>query len=450
MATPTPSNENETRKASVDAHASQDDGAESTLEARKLQLEQPEFEVPDGGFQAWSTVAGAWLVLFATFGFAFTFGVYEDYYVRIYLNEHSPSSIAWIGSFQLMMPFFCGPVAGRIFDNGGFHQLQIAGGLVFTISSFLLSLAKPNKYYQIFLAQAVGMGVGIGLVFLPSLSIVVHHFKRRRGLASGIIMSGTSVGATVLPIMLNHLLPRVGFAKAVRYSSILIPPCIVVGNLLMRTRLPPRSKRGGNQAPPDIKSFFRDAAYMGATLGMVFGLFGLYFSVIYLQLYSVQHNVDPNLAFYSLAILNASGAVVRIIGNWLADLYGPFNAMFSMSVATGALIWGVLGINSGASLVVISILYGATSSSWLALTFPAFTSLAKGPEEVGARVGIALFLCSFAVLGSAPIQGALLTDQYHWIRPIAFSATMTFASAVCFIVTRTILLRRWKKGGWKA
>lgn len=39
-----------------------------------------------------------------------------------------------------------------------------------------------------------------------------------------------------------------------------------------------------------------------------------------------------------------------------------------------------------------------------------------------ARTGLALALSSFGSLGAAPVQGALLTHDFHWIRPIAFSA----------------------------
>ena len=40
----------------------------------------------------------------------------------------------WIGSFQLMMLFLMGPIAGKIFDNGGFHVIEIVGGSIFTLS----------------------------------------------------------------------------------------------------------------------------------------------------------------------------------------------------------------------------------------------------------------------------------------------------------------------------
>ncbi|KAJ7126153.1 hypothetical protein C8R44DRAFT_874531 [Mycena epipterygia] len=57
-----------------------------------------------------------------------------------------------------------------------------------------------------------------------------------------------------------------------------------------------------------------------------------------------------------------------------------------------------------------------------------------------ARTGIALALSSFLSLFSAPIQGALLTQDFIWIRPVAFSATMMTVGACCYAVT-TFLVR---------
>ena len=48
------------------------------------------------------------------------------------------------------------------------------------------------------------MGFGLGLTFLPSLSIIGHHFRTRRALAVGIVISGSSAGGIVFPIMLNR------------------------------------------------------------------------------------------------------------------------------------------------------------------------------------------------------------------------------------------------------
>ncbi|KAJ7436890.1 MFS general substrate transporter [Mycena galericulata] len=410
-------------------------------------LDADHFEVPDGGFEAWMTVAGASLVQAGTFGYAFTFGVYEDYYVRVYLSNHTPSSISWIGAFQLAQPFLWGPIAGKIFDDGGFRKLEFVGGLIFTFSVFMLSLCKPGQYYQIFLAQALGMGIGLGLTFLPTVSIVVHHFKRRRGLASGIVLAGSSVGAVFFPIMLNNLLPKLGFGQAIRVSGAIVPVCIVVGNLMMRTRLPPRSKRGGKNTTTPIKAFFFEPVYMMGVLGTFLALLGLFFPLVYIQLFSVQHNVDSKLAFYSIAMLNASGAVVRPLANHFTDLFGPFNIMTLFSLGCGVIIFAMLGINNDAGLVIISLLYGACFSAVLSLAFAGFASLAKGPEEVGARVGVALALCSIATLISPPIQGVLLTSDFHWVPPVAFAGSTALAGSGFFLLTRTLqsrIMSNWR------
>ena len=54
----------------------------------------------------------------------------------------------------------------------------------------MLSLVKPHNYYQNFLAQGIGMGLAMGILFMPSLSIASHYFKKRRALAMGIMLSG--------------------------------------------------------------------------------------------------------------------------------------------------------------------------------------------------------------------------------------------------------------------
>ncbi|KAJ6493615.1 MFS general substrate transporter [Mycena vitilis] len=339
-----------------------------------------------------------------------------------------------------MMPFALGVVSGKLFDSGYFHVVEIAGGIIFTFSLFMLSLAKPLQYYQIFLSQGLGQGIGLGLTFVPTLSITVHYFHKRRGLASGVALSGSALGATVFPIMLNHLIPTIGFARAVRATGYIVIGCLTVGNALMRTRLPPRSKRPG-ATTPDIRSFFSDYAYLWAVFALLLSSIGFYFPVLYIQLYSVQHSVGSNLAFYSIAILNVSSAFGRISGNYLADVYGPFNVQIPYTLFAGATIWAMLGIHNSASLVVVSILYGFFSGAWLALAFVCMSSLARSADEVGARTGLALALSSVGSLVSSPIQGALLTSSYVWIRPAAFSGCMMFGGAGAFLVARTIQAR---------
>lgn len=398
-------------------------------------------QIPDGGATAWLTVAGAWLILFCSFGYVNAFGVYEDYYTRVYMTNKTSSEIAWIGSTQLCLQFVMGLVSGKLFDEGYFHLTIGFGSLLYVFCLFMLSLAKENQYYQVFLPQAIGLGIALGLVFLPSIGVISHHFARRRALAMGIVTSGSSCGGIVFPIMLNKVFERHGFGWGVRSTAFVVLACLIVANLLMRTRLPPKSKRPPTP-PPDFKGIMSDSAYLITILGAFLVLMGLFLPIFYIQLFSVVHGIDGNLAFYSLAILNAASIFGRTIPNFVADRFGPFNLLIPCSAITGVLIFAMFGIKSSAALIIFSILYGFFSGAYVSLISPVVISLAKNMQEIGIRLGLAFAIVGFAALTGTPIAGALLSSKLTWWRPITYSGIVVLAGCVALTVARGIVAKR--------
>ena len=121
-----------------------------------------------------------------------------------------------------------------------------------------------------FLAQGVGVGLGVGMLFLPSLSIVAHHFRNRRALATGIAVSGASCGGVVFPIMLNRLFsnPSMGFANGVRVSGAVVAALLAVANAVMRTRLPPKRRSFSSVFSRDyMRRILGDHAYTTSAVG---------------------------------------------------------------------------------------------------------------------------------------------------------------------------------------
>lgn len=135
------------------------------------------------------------------------YGVYQDYYVRTFLTNYSPSTIGWIGSVQLFFQFSFGIIAGRLFDGGYFYHMMIGASTLYVFSYYMLSLAQPQQFYQVFLSQGIAAGIGLGFLFLPSIGVVAHHFRRRRSFAMGIVVSGSSCGGLVFPVMLKYVFP---------------------------------------------------------------------------------------------------------------------------------------------------------------------------------------------------------------------------------------------------
>ncbi|EJD54743.1 MFS general substrate transporter [Auricularia subglabra TFB-10046 SS5] len=405
------------------------------------------FEIPDGGARAWATICGAWFIMFATFGAVSSFGVFEDYYVRVYLTNHTASDVAWIGSVQLFFVHAVGVIAGKLFDDGYFHHLQIGGGTLYIICTFLLSLARPRSYYQIFLAQGVGAGIGLGLVFLPTAAVISHHFQRRRALAVGIAYSGSSAGGVALPIMMNKLLhSHLSFGNAVRAFAGLLAGCLVIGNALVRTRLPPKSKRPPVPGPqPSFKAFLMDVPFMCAVAASGLLALALFFPLFYIQLDAVLHGVDANLSFYLITALNAASIPGRLLPTFLADRFGIFNIQIFCGAASGAVVLGMLGIGSSpAPPIVLAILYGFFTGAIISLATPMTVALSNHVNEIGSRIGLVFLALGISSLLGSPIAGWLLTSRYTWWKPITFSAVMWMASIVVFLPARASVAR--KKG----
>lgn len=84
----------------------------------------------------------------------------------------------------------------------------------------------------------MGSGIAAGLLFVPSTAVTAHYFRRKRTLVLTFVATGSSLGATIHPIMLNHLLNGpLGFSNGVRASAGLITVLLLIACLCMRTRL---------------------------------------------------------------------------------------------------------------------------------------------------------------------------------------------------------------------
>ncbi|RDB20144.1 Riboflavin transporter MCH5 [Hypsizygus marmoreus] len=371
----------------------------------------------DGGARAWATVAGGFFITLVTFGYANAFGVYQDIYTRA--GTASPSRISWIGSTQLFFLLGMGLPAGKLVDMGYFRHAIFVGSVIFVFSVFMVSLAHHDQYYQIFLAQGPGMGIGAGFLYVPAMAIQAHHWQNRRALAMGIVISGSSIGGIIFPIMLNQLFKgSVGFEWGVRASGFLCLGLLLLANILMTTN---PAVAGQAKQKPDILGLLTDVPYMLCCLAAFAVLWGLFLPYFYLQLYAILHGLDPNFAFYTLSILNASSLFGRILPNVFADKIGSFNCLAPSVFACSVLLFAFFGIKSVEAVVVFAILYGFFSGAFLSLASPALASLSRNDSEIGVRLGLAFTLGAFGALTGPPIDGALLGKTFLWYKAIVFS-----------------------------
>ena len=115
--------------------------------------------------------------------------------------------------------------------------------------------------------------------------------------------------------------------------------------------------------------------------------------------------MNKNLAFYLLAILNAASIFGRLIPNFLADKFGSFNLVISASTCTAILIFVWPTATNTGGMLAFTLLYGFFSGAYVSLVPACVASLSSHIGEIGARIGFAWAVISFAALTGPPILG---------------------------------------------
>ena len=121
-----------------------------------------------------------------------TYGAYQTYYQSTLFSSRSPSDISWIGSFQIFGILFGALFVGPLFDRGYLKTLVQLGSFLLAFGMMMTSLC--TEYWQAFLAQGIVVGLGVGCLFLPSIAVIMHYFRRKKALATGIVAAGGSIG----------------------------------------------------------------------------------------------------------------------------------------------------------------------------------------------------------------------------------------------------------------
>lgn len=291
-------------------------------------------------------------------------------------------------------------------DSLGPRWPLLLGSFLHVFGLMMISISK--KYYQFFLSQAVCSAIGTSFLFYPTLAAAGTWFKKRRAFAFGIITAGSSIGGVVLPIMVQHLIPEVGFGWAMRITAFVLLALLIFGNLTIKSRLTPSHK------PFAIRDYiepFKELPFLLTAIGGLFVYFGGFLPFNFIILQAEAQGMSTDLAQYLIPILNAASTFGRILPAYVGDFYGVYNVCIIFTLFSGIItlaLW--LPASANAPIIVYGVLYGFASGLTLSI-IPAMVARISDVRKLGVRTGTLYAFTAVGVLTGSPIAGKIQTDQ---------------------------------------
>ncbi|KAJ5523972.1 hypothetical protein N7494_010622 [Penicillium frequentans] len=393
---------------------------------------------PEDSWAAWSCLLGSFLMMFPSFGFQTAVGTVQDYISTHQLAEYSVSDVGWITAVLVFLTLFLGVQVGPLFDRHGPRVLIICGSLA-NFACYML-LAQCSKYWHFMLCLGILGGISSAVITTVSISVLSHWFFRRRGLASGICMAGSSAGGATIPLLLRALFQSYGWLWSIRIVAFMALGCYTLGAFLVQGRLP---RNSNSRATIDIRALAspRLCFLAVAVFSFEFIIFGC---AALLPTYVRYAGMDENVQYYSLAVLNGMSLFGRILPGFAADQLGRFNTLLSMVFLTlivMAGVWLPYGSHDEATLYVVVAIFGFGSGGWLSLAPVCAGQLCK-TEEYGRFYGTIYSVAAFGVLLTVPVGGKMLQSTTPRV-------LIGFYSAVLLIGLASVALSRWAVLSWR-
>ncbi|GAA5929206.1 hypothetical protein JCM3775_006764 [Rhodotorula graminis] len=336
-------------------------------------------------------------------------------------------------------------ITGRLGELYGFKRM-IAIGSTLSVVLLVCSAVAVDSLPALFVLQGLLLGIAHGISLPLFMTIPSQWFSRRRGLVTGITVSGAGWGGAIASLIVRGLLPSLGYRNTVLVYAGISAVVYVVAWMLLEVRKPPAratparwdTKTG---MPPGI---FRDPAFYSLVLSVTVGVWGFLTPSYFLTDYTAKS--DPVHAGNSLRtagpiiVLNVGIGLGRIGAGSFADAIGPCNAMFFSFAAGGILQAGMWShVTSFEGIMAFSVLYGLFGS-WFFLLMPAVAANLFGLRGLATITGWVVASQSPGQLAGASVSGVVLSSSGEYSHVASYAGAMMLGGALLILPAR--FLRR--------
>jgi predicted MFS family arabinose efflux permease len=303
----------------------------------------------------------------------------------------------------------------------------IAAGLL--ASSFAQSMAA------IYVAWGGGLGIGIGLVYAPSIASVPPWFVRRRAFAAGIASAGIGVGTLAVPLLATAAIDALGWRHALQAiaAAVLV---VGVGATLLLRRAPTRAAAGTAAQGVTLKEALRSRRFWWMYAACVLAAPAMFIPFAHVSAAARDLGIGDARAVGLVGLIGVGSIVGRFVIGGLADRLGRIASIVLLEASLGAsyLLW--LGAGGYAALAVFALWLGLSYGGIVSL-MPAICMDLFGARAVSSILGT---LYSGAAFGNllGPVLAGVVFDSTGTYVPVIWAG---FALAILSAIASAQLLR---------
>lgn len=314
----------------------------------------------------------------------------------------SPASIDLIGTLATALMTLMAPFSTALSKRFSPRLIVFFGSLMFLLANIFASFS--HQLWQFELSQGILLGFGTCFVYMPTITVAPPWYKARRGLALGIITSGTGIGGLVWAPALRALNAKVGFRNSLRISGLVSGTLVILASTVIewdsQTKLRLETERRANPRQKWWKIPLVDWR-IARTRGFAAHLFGstmqaaaYYTPAFFFSSYARTLGYTSSTGANFIAINNACNAVGKISIGMIADRFGRVNTLVASTTLSALSVLAfwlpstfATSRTVGSGLfITYTLMYGIFASSYIALFSASLVEL-FGPANFAAING---------------------------------------------------------------